>query len=192
VSRDDARAIAKVLLGDEMFGGYGVRTMGEREGGYNPVSYHDGSVWPHDSALILAGLVRYGLSEEAARLAGGLLAALAAFPQAQPPELFCGHPAAAYGTPVRYPTACRPQAWASGAAILLVRSVLGLEVDALDRVVAVSPLAIPGMTRLDVRGIPAGGERLDVSVRVRDGKASAELGRLPHGWTRVEPEQARI
>ncbi|HEX9051430.1 MAG TPA: glycogen debranching N-terminal domain-containing protein [Anaeromyxobacter sp.] len=192
VDPDHAKAIATVLLSDEMFSGYGVRTMGEREGGYNPVSYHDGSVWPHDSAIVLAGLARYGLREEAARLAGGLLAALAAFSDAEPPELFCGFAARAYGTPVRYPTACRPQAWASGAAILLVRSVLGLEIDALDRVIAVSPLAIPGMSRLEVRGIPAGEARIDVSVRVTDGKASAELTGLPPGWRRVEPEQARV
>ncbi len=192
VEPDHAQAIAKVLLGDEMFTGYGVRTMGEREGGYNPVSYHDGSVWPHDNAIILAGLVRYGLAGEAARLANGLLAAFSKFAQAEPPELFCGHPAREFGTPVRYPTACRPQAWASGAATLLVRSVLGLEIDALERVVAVAPLAIDGLTRLDLTGIPAGGERIDVSVRVKGGRASAEVTRLPHGWRRVEPEQARV
>jgi glycogen debranching enzyme len=192
VDPDHAAAIARVLLGDELFTGYGVRTLGEGEGGYNPVSYHGGSVWPHDNALLLAGLVRYGLAGEASRLAAGLLEALAAFPDAEPPELFCGFPAREYGTPVRYPTACRPQAWASGAAILLVRCVLGLEVDALDRTLAVSPLALPGMTRLEVTGIPAGGARIDVSVRAGDGGAIAEVRGLPRGWRRVEPAEARI
>lgn len=190
VSRDDARAVAKVLLGPEMFSGFGVRTMGEREGGFNPVSYHDGSVWPHDNAVILAGLVRYGLVEEAARLADALLAAFGAFADTEPPELFCGYSAGEYRTPVRYPTACRPQAWASGAVLLVTRALLGLEVDALDREIALSPIAIPGMSRLDVNGIPLGDARIDVSVRV-DGRGgvTANLTGLPPGWRRVEPRR---
>ncbi len=188
VSRDDAAAIAKVLLSDEMFSGWGVRTMGAREGGYNPVSYHDGSVWPHDNAIALGGLVRYGLRDEATRLAAALLDALGAFQDAEPPELFCGYPSREYGTPVRYPTACRPQAWASGAVTYLGRSVLGLDVDALEREVSVAPLALPGMTRLELKGIPAGGARIDVSVRVEDGRATADVRGLPKGWRRVEPK----
>jgi glycogen debranching enzyme len=188
VDPEHARAIASVLLSDDMFSGYGVRTMGAREGGFNPVSYHDGSVWPHDNALILAGLVRYGLREEAARLAAGLLAALRAFEDAEPPELFCGWPAGEYATPIRYPTACRPQAWASGAVILLVRCALGLEVNALEREVSVAPLALPDMSRLDVTGVPVGGARVDVRVHVESGRALAEVSGLAPGWRRVEPE----
>ncbi|WP_277957611.1 amylo-alpha-1,6-glucosidase [Anaeromyxobacter oryzisoli] len=188
VSRDDARAVANVLLGPEMFSGFGVRTMGEREGGFNPVSYHNGSVWPHDNALILAGLVRYGLVEEAARLADALLAAFGAFADTEPPELFCGYSAGEYGTPVRYPTACRPQAWASGAALLVTRALLGLEVDALDREIALTPITIPGMSHLDVNGVPVGDARIAVSVRV-DGRGgvTAKVTGLPPGWRRVEP-----
>ncbi len=184
-----ARAVADALLSDDMYSGYGVRTMGAREGGFNPVSYHDGSVWPHDNALFLAGLVRYGLREHAARLAAGLLDALGRFPRLQPPELFCGYPAAEYGIPVRYPTACRPQAWASGAVLLLLRSVLGLEVDAGTREVVVSPLPLPGMTRLSLRRVPVDGARVDVQVRVQGGEATAEVSGLPAGWRRVEPAE---
>jgi glycogen debranching enzyme len=191
VGLDDARAVARALLGDELFSGYGVRTMGEREGGYNPVSYHCGSVWPHDNALILAGLVRYGLREEATRLAAALLDAIGAFPDAEPPELFCGYPAREYGTPIRYPTACRPQAWASGAVLLLTRAVLGLEVDALAREVSLAPLSLPGMTRLELSGIPAGGAHIDVAVEVRGGVARAEVAGLPPGWRRVERDEGR-
>ncbi|GEJ57932.1 amylo-alpha-1,6-glucosidase [Anaeromyxobacter diazotrophicus] len=191
VDADHARAIARVLLGEELFSGFGVRTMGAREGGYNPVSYHGGSVWPHDNALILAGLVRYGLRDEATRLADALLGALGAFPDAEPPELFCGYPAREYATPVRYPTACRPQAWASGAVALVTRAALGLEVDALEREVAVAPLPLAGMSRLALRGIPAGGGRIDVAVRVRGGGAEAEVTGLPEGWRRVEPRVER-
>ena len=183
VSQEGARAIARVLLSGEMFSGFGVRTMGSGEGGFNPVSYHDGSVWPHDNALILAGLVRYGLREEATRLASGLLAALNAFPHFQPPELFCGFARSEFDKPIRYPTACRPQAWASGAVVLLVRSTLGLVVDGLRQKIVLAPLALPEMSRLSLEGVPAGAARFDVEVRVRDGKASAEVTRLPAGWS---------
>ncbi|HET7754626.1 MAG TPA: glycogen debranching N-terminal domain-containing protein [Anaeromyxobacteraceae bacterium] len=189
VSRDDAKAIAKVLLGPEMFSGFGVRTMGDREGGFNPVSYHNGSVWPHDNALILAGLARYGLVEEAAQLADALLTAFGAFADAEPPELFCGYSAGEYGTPVRYPTACRPQAWASGAVLLLARTLLGLEVDALEREISLSPIAIPGMSHLDMNGVRVGDARIDVSVRVNEqGRVTASVTGLPSDWRRVEPQ----
>lgn len=164
--------------------------MGAREGGFNPVSYHDGSVWPHDNALILAGLVRYGLRDHAARLAAGLLAALEAFPLAQPPELFCGYAAQEVAEPIRYPTACRPQAWASAAVILLARCIAGLEVNALDRELSAAPLAVPGLSRLDLTGLPVDGARVTVSVRVHDGQASAEVEGLPAGRRRVEPTPA--
>ncbi len=185
----DARAVADALLGPEMFSGFGVRTMGSREGGFNPVSYHNGSVWPHDNALLLAGLVRYGLRDHASRLAAALLSALGQLPSVQPPELFCGFDAQEVATPIRYPTACRPQAWASASVILLMRCVLGLQVNALARQVALAPMALPGMTRLEVKGIPAGGGRLDVSVRVQGDRASADLSGLPDGWQRVEAIQ---
>lgn len=190
VDRDAARAVAKVLLGPELFSGYGVRTMGEREGGFNPVSYHNGSVWPHDNAILLAGLVRYGLHEEAGRLAAGLLSALSHFPDAQPPELFCGYAADRYGTPVPYPTACRPQAWASGAVLLLTRSLLGIQVDALERTVALDPTPVPGLTRLVLQRVPLGDGHVDVSMRVDGGTARADVSGLPEGWRRVDPEPA--
>jgi glycogen debranching enzyme len=95
--------------------GFGIRTMGAREGGYDPVSDHDGSVWPHDDAVVLAGLVRCGVRAEATRLAQALLQALARFPDAEPPEPFCGYPAARLGTPgpvpVRLPAAGLPRGW---------------------------------------------------------------------------------
>jgi glycogen debranching enzyme len=185
LARDAAAAVARALLGPELFSGFGVRTMGEREGAYNPVSYHNGTVWPHDSALALAGLVRYGLRDEAARLAAGLLSALAAFPDHRPPELFCGHGASEVSTPVVYPTACSPQAWASAAVVYLLQSVVGLDVDCLERRVRIAPLVMPGLTRIDWTGVPAGRERIDVSVRVDAETASAEVS-LPYGWKRVE------
>jgi glycogen debranching enzyme len=190
VDDEHARAIARVLLGPEMFSGFGIRTMGEREGGYNPISYHDGSVWPHDNAIILAGLLRYGLREEATRLAAGLLAALGAFPDAEPPELFCGYSAEAYAMPVRYPTACRPQAWSSAAVILLLRCILGLDVDALERTVSLAPLPVPGMTTLEVHNLSIGGCGVDIAVRVDGGTPHVRCERLPAGWRSAPPRPA--
>ncbi|BDG05213.1 amylo-alpha-1,6-glucosidase [Anaeromyxobacter oryzae] len=186
VDARDAAALAKVLLGPELFSGFGVRTMGTREAGFNPISYHDGSVWPHDNALIAAGLARYGHAAEAARIVEGLLAAIARFPLRRPPELFCGYAADEYPTPVRYPTACSPQAWASAAVILLARTIAGLEVNALDRCVSVAPLAIGGMRWLELSRVPVGDALVDVSVHVEDGRAHAEVRGLPDGWERAD------
>jgi len=100
--------------------------MAEGERGYNPLGYHVGTVWPHDSSLIAAGLARYGYRDEAARIAFAVLEA-AAFFRHRLPEVFAGYPRAQTGFPVEYPTACSPQAWASGAPLLLVTTLLGLE-----------------------------------------------------------------
>jgi glycogen debranching enzyme len=126
VDDDKAGAIARHLLGPQLFSGWGIRTMAEGERGYNPLGYHVGTVWPHDSSLIAAGLARYGYRDEAARIAFAVLEA-AAFFRHRLPEVFAGYPRAQTGFPVEYPTACSPQAWASGAPLLLVTTLLGLE-----------------------------------------------------------------
>ncbi len=114
------------LLGDPLFSGWGVRTMAEGEGGYNPVGYHVGTVWPHDNSIIAWGLTRYGYRAEAARIAAGILQAAPYFHD-RLPEAFAGYPRALTQFPVEYPTACSPQAWATGAPLLLLRACLGLE-----------------------------------------------------------------
>jgi glycogen debranching enzyme len=124
---DDATAglTAQRLLGDELFSGWGVRTLGASEGGYNPLGYHTGTVWPHDTSLIAAGLARYGHNEAAAELASAVLSA-APFFEHRLPEVFAGFPASLTSVPVAYPTASRPQAWAAGAPLLALSTLLGL------------------------------------------------------------------
>ena len=100
--------------------------MAEGEGGYNPLGYHIGTVWPHDNSLIALGLRRYGYDEEAARIALGMLEA-ARFFEGRLPEAFAGYPRNLTGFPVKYPTACSPQAWATGTPLLFIRTMLGLE-----------------------------------------------------------------
>ena len=112
VDEDKAAAVAERLLSPEMFTGWGVRTLASTMGAYNPISYHNGSVWPHDNALIAAGLMRYGFVAEAQRVALALLEAADEF-GGRLPELFCGFDRSTSGRPVPFPTSCSPQAWAS-------------------------------------------------------------------------------
>jgi glycogen debranching enzyme len=122
----EAAATAARLLDEELYSGWGVRTLGTREGGYNPLGYHTGTVWPHENSLIAAGLGRYGHHDAARMIASAVLAAAPAF-EHRLPEVFAGFPVALTSVPVAFPTASRPQAWAAGAPLLLLSTVLGLQ-----------------------------------------------------------------
>jgi glycogen debranching enzyme len=128
VPEDRAGILADQLVGEALFSGWGVRTMAEGEGGYNPIRYHNGTVWPHDNSLIAHGLARYGFREEAARVALATLEA-ATFFRYRLPEVFAGYRRGRTSFPVEYPTASSPQAWATGTPLLLLRVLLGLEPD---------------------------------------------------------------
>jgi glycogen debranching enzyme len=126
VADDRAHQVVEHLLGPRLFSGWGVRTMAEGDGGYNPIGYHQGTVWPHDNSLIAAGLRRYGYDDQAATIAFAILEAAQYF-LGRLPETFAGYDRALTEYPVEYPTACSPQAWATGAPLLLLRVLLGLE-----------------------------------------------------------------
>jgi glycogen debranching enzyme len=126
VDEEKAPALVEHMLGERLFSGWGVRTMAEGEGGYNPIEYHNGTVWPHDNSFIAAGLARYGYREEATRIAQAILDAAGYFDY-RLPEVFAGYERSRTGAPVEYPTASSPQAWATGAPLLLIRVLLGLE-----------------------------------------------------------------
>jgi glycogen debranching enzyme len=121
----EAAATAHRLLGSELYSGWGVRTLGIGEAGYNPLGYHTGTVWPHENSLIAAGLARYGHHEQAATIAAAMLSAAPHF-EHRLPEVFAGYPAAVTSVPVAYPTASRPQAWAAGAPLQLLSTLLDL------------------------------------------------------------------
>jgi glycogen debranching enzyme len=125
VLEDHADAVVRHLMGDALYSGWGVRTMAAGDAGYNPIEYHNGTVWPHDNAIIAAGLRRYGYADEAARIASAIVRASAYF-EYRLPEVFAGCAAAITHAPVEYPTASRPQAWAAGAPLLALTTVLGL------------------------------------------------------------------
>ena len=154
-------SLAAHLCGERMFSGWGVRTLADDQMAYNPVEYHNGTVWPHDTALVAAGLARYGRRAEANRLAIALLEAGRHLGH-RLPEAFAGYPRAATLVPVLYPTACSPQAWAAGAPLLLLRVLLGME--PVGDELRVSP-RLPGwLGRLALLGVPGRWGRADVVV----------------------------
>jgi glycogen debranching enzyme len=162
IDRRHAPAVADALLGPPLFSGFGVRTLASSMGAYNPMSYHNGSVWPHDNAIIAAGLRRYGFVAEAQRIALGLVAAAEAF-GGRLPELFCGFGRDQFARPVPYPTACSPQAWAAATPLLLLRTMLGLEPDVPAGEVVIDPALPEGMAPLTVDGVHLAGDRLIVA-----------------------------
>jgi glycogen debranching enzyme len=162
---DDEKAplVAERLLSDELFSGWGIRTLATSMTRYNPISYHNGSVWPHDNALCAAGLVRYGLLEEAHRVMDGIVRTGEYYGN-RLPELFGGFPASGFGFPVGYPTSCSPQAWAAASPLLFLRSLLRFDPDIRHGRLHLAP-AIPdwlGRFRLD--GVPLMGGRLSLEV----------------------------
>jgi glycogen debranching enzyme len=145
-----AEALRRHLMSDEMFSGWGVRTMADGMDGYNPIEYHNGTVWPHDNSIIVAGLRRYGFAEDAARIAYVLLEA-ATYWNWRLPEVFAGYPRSLTHFPVEYPAGCSPQAWAAGTPLLLLREVLGLDPDG-DRLRS-APVLPPEISELSFQGI---------------------------------------
>jgi glycogen debranching enzyme len=128
IDRAKAPMVAKRLLSDDMFSGWGVRTLSSQMGLYDPLSYHNGSVWPHDNSIICVGLSRYGYLKEAYEISTSLIDAASSFPDNRLPELFAGFARREHSKPIPYPAANSPQAWASGALIYCVESLLGLVV----------------------------------------------------------------
>jgi glycogen debranching enzyme len=154
-----ARQTARRLLQPEMFSGWGIRCMSSEDGGYNPLKYHNGTVWPHDTVIAAHGMRRYGFDDEAARVCRALLDA-AAFFGSQLPEVFSGMPRDDAAVPVEYEDALKPQAWAAGAPLHAIRVLLGLEPDG-ERLRS-NPHLPNRISRLRLRGVELRGKRVDV------------------------------
>ena len=177
-----AAAVARWLVGPELASGWGVRTLSTSMARYDPLSYHNGSVWPHDTAIAIAGLRRAGFVDEALELASALLGAAVAS-DARLPELFSGLTPLDLPVPVPYPTSCSPQAWASAAPLLIVRALLGLEPDVPGGHIALDPVLPPGRRYMCVDGVRLGASLVTIEV---DGDAVA-LRNLPRGTAVVRP-----
>lgn len=178
-SPERARRVARRLLADDLFSGWGLRTLAATHVAYNPMSYQLGSVWPHDTALFAAGLVRYGLREEAGRVLGAVLDAAEAFEDQRLPELFCGFPREV-GPPVPYARANAPQAWAAAVPVQAVHLLLGIVPDAPRGRCSLAPWLPHWLPGLEVRGIRIGGGTLDVWLR------QGEVARVEANGVEVE------
>jgi glycogen debranching enzyme len=169
---DEAALVAARLTSPALNSGWGLRTLSADNGGYNPLSYHCGSVWPHDTAIAAWGLARHGQSDACAALLRGLVRAAPSFDY-QLPELLSGVAASRSPVPVPYPAACRPQAWAAGGAPLLVRALLGAEGHVPDGQVTLHPLAPAPFERLSIDRLPLAGGHVD--LRLDDGVAGFRI-----------------
>jgi glycogen debranching enzyme len=176
VRQERAARVVEGLFSPDFFTGWGIRTLGAREKRFNPTSYHNGSVWPHDNALIALGLARYGFSAQALALTSALFDAAAHMHLRRLPELFCGFDKKRGKAPTLYPVACAPQAWAACTPLALVQACLGLEVDAAAESVRLSQPRLPAfLDWLIVRRLRVGESRLDLLFRRHDSSVSVNL-----------------
>jgi glycogen debranching enzyme len=167
-SPEHARRAARTLLKDTSYSGWGIRTLDAQEVRYNPMSYHNGSVWPHDNALIAAGFWRYGLREETLQVLSGLFELSRQVEWRRLPELICGFHRRPHEGPTIYPSACAPQAWAAGTPIFLLATILGLSIDApQNQVTFTRPLLPPYLQDLSIQRLRVGDAALNVTVRGR-------------------------
>jgi glycogen debranching enzyme len=174
---DRAERIARQLMEPDFFSGWGVRTVAVREARYNPMSYHNGSVWPHDNAMIATGLARYGDSHATARIFQGMFDAATYMDLRRLPELFCGFPRFRGRGPTLYPVACAPQAWSSGVFFALVQASLGIEQDPFANLIRFRNPTLPAFVdRIVLRGLKAGSGSVDLLVqRQGDDKISLQI-----------------
>jgi glycogen debranching enzyme len=161
---EHARRLGRRLLADDMLCGWGIRTLSSDEPSFNPMSYHNGSVWPHDNSLIASGLKRYGMDDLAMRVADEVIDAAVRFPSYRLPELYCGfqRDRRYFSMPARYPVSCSPQAWAAGSVFLIVQSMLGMRADADAGRLTLRPSLLGRIQRLTVRNLLIGGHRVDL------------------------------
>ncbi|HTY91929.1 MAG TPA: glycogen debranching N-terminal domain-containing protein [Methanocella sp.] len=179
-----ADTVAKRIMQSDMFSGWGIRTLSSKEAAYDPQSYHDGSVWPHDNSLILWGLKKYGYTREANSVITSLIDASKYFDY-RLPELFCGYQREDNQAPVIYHSTCSPQAWASGSIILFMQTMLGLYPDAPNNVLYVKPELPEWLNIVTIKNMVVGGEKISIEFKRMGDKATFEtIGKT--GNIRVE------
>jgi glycogen debranching enzyme len=190
VDDDKAEPVVGHLTAEDMFSGWGVRTLSHKERRYNPIGYHLGTVWPHDNSIIAAGFCRYGFDKQAVQILESIVSAGQHFQHARLPEVFGGFSQHDFAVPVRYPVACHPQAWAAGAVPFMMSSLLGLKADAFNkRLRVVRPVLPRFVNELDFRRIKIGDSTIDLHFkRTSDGKVQVDVVNRK-GSINVEVEQ---
>jgi glycogen debranching enzyme len=173
---EHATQIARALLSSDFFNGWGVRTVAVSEARYNPVSYHNGSVWPHDNAMVAFGIAKYGFRALAARILSGLKEVSTQVDLHRLPELLCGLERRSGEGPTLYPVACAPQSWAAGAVFMLLEACLGLSIDARKRrLILERPYLPPDISQLWIRGLEVASASVDLSLERKDSAISVEV-----------------
>ncbi|MCS7051623.1 MAG: amylo-alpha-1,6-glucosidase, partial [Thermomicrobium sp.] len=172
-----AASVVERLFAPDLYSGWGIRTLASSMPHYNPMSYHNGSIWPHDNALIVAGLRRYGFDREALQLVSDLVEVASIFPYSRLPELFCGfgRDEAEDMIPISYPVSCSPQAWAAGTMPFLLRILLGIEARAVERRLTLRPAFPAWLDEVELEGVTFAGARLDLAVRRQAGRYVLEV-----------------
>jgi len=179
------------LMADDMWSGWGIRTLSAHNPAFNPFAYQRGAVWPHDNALIASGCARYGHAEAAAKIIRGILDAATMFQGFRLPELFSGHTREALGFPVQYLGVNIPQAWAAGSSFLMLQTLLGLRPDAPNGRLFVSPTLPDWLPSLDVEDLRIGQARVSFSCS-RDGACSRVEVRKLEGPLTVAPRDPTL
>jgi len=175
---DHARVLLENFARDEFFSGWGIRTVAEGEARYNPMSYHNGSVWPHDNAILAAGASRYQCKKLTARILGAQFDASNFFELHRLPELFCGFPRRQGEGPTQYPVACSPQAWASAAVFLLLEGCLGVSIDAQRKqLVLAHPVLPDAIDEISIQHVSIGAASVDLTVRRFRGAVGVSVDR---------------
>jgi glycogen debranching enzyme len=183
VNNELARPVAEQLVARNMFTGWGIRTLGAAERRYNPMSYHNGSVWPHDNALIAAGLSRYGFQKEAMKVMSSLFDASLFIDMQRLPELYCGFERRVGEAPTAYPVACSPQAWSVAAVFMLIQACLRLEINALEKKIVFDKPELPGyLATLTVSRLKAGDGYCDFEVRKHREDVGFNVITKPADW----------
>jgi glycogen debranching enzyme len=176
VTPERAARVVETLFATTTFTGWGLRTLDATASRFNPISYHNGSVWPHDNAVIAMGLARYGFKAECSDLLAALFEASHYFDLNRTPELFCGFPRRPSQGPTTYPVACAPQAWAAGAVFWLLQACLGLSIDAPRRRILLDrPRLPPSLPEIIIRDLQVAGARVDLACRRRGDDVSLQL-----------------
>jgi glycogen debranching enzyme len=189
VDEDKATPLAKRLLAPDMFSGWGIRTLSKAAAAYNPMSYHNGSVWPHDNALIAAGLKRYGFARSTNRVATAIFDAAIQADYLRLPELFCGFTRRTPNRPVSYPVACSPQAWAAGSPFLMLQAMLGISARADQNMLTVHKPHLPTwLNTVEVRNLSIGDSKMSLVFR-REGEITSFSLLAREGRVRVVMEE---
>lgn len=184
-----AKKVAQRLLQPDMFSGWGIRTISKTARSYNPMSYHTGTVWPHDNALIAWGFKQYRLSEEANRVATGLFDAAISFDLLRLPELFCGFTRRVPHPPVGYPVSCAPQAWAAASPYLLLQAMLGLRPDASKKTLSLFQPYLPRwLNEVKIENLRIGEDRIDLLFKRKGEKTTFKVLKAPKGF-KVKKEE---